>query len=341
MFKKNFYLIIFLSVLILVALLIYIKPYYELVHEITGVSPLKILITNGSYKKNDSKVTIVLLGKAGGLHDGPNLTDSIIVASYDISKNRVTVISLPRDIWSTSLSDKINSAYAYGEAKKKGAGMVLAKAEVGAIVGLPIHYAVVIDFDKFKELIDYFGGIDVVVDKSFNDNKFPISGRENDTCNGDLEYKCRYESVSFKQGLQHMNGETALKYVRSRNAQGEEGTDFARNKRQEKILKSMSEKIMSTARSRDLNKIRGMYYLLDKIIARDISNPEAAYIVKKIITKKGFNINQFALSEDLFIVPKKSDYKGKYVLIPTNGSFGSIHGYVRCLIEKADSIKCH
>lgn len=339
MLKKICYVIIILLAVILAGVFIYIRPYYNLTEELAGISPIRVLLTIGNYKKNDDKVNIVLLGKAGGQHDGPNLTDSIVAASYDLKRNQVTLISIPRDIWSATLKDKINSAYAYGEAKKKGGGMVLAKAEVGAIMGLPIHYAVVIDFNKFRELIDYFGGIDVTVDKSFDDYKFPITGKENDTCDGDLEYNCRYEHVSFKQGLQHMNGETALKYVRSRFAEGEEGTDFARNKRQEKILKIISEYIMTTIKSRNIEKIRNMYFLLDKIIERDITNPEAAYIAKNIVLKKGFSINQFALSEDLFIVPKKSQYYGKYVLIPQNG-FYSIHNHVKCIIEKSDMTQC-
>ena len=329
-----------LLITVLIGFLLWLKPYYKLINEIAGISPLKVLFTQGTYKKNDNKVNIVLLGKAGGLHDGPNLTDSIVVASYDTLINRVTLISIPRDVWSRALEDKINSAYAYGEAKKKGGGMVLAKSEIGAIVGLPIHYAVVIDFNKFKELIDYFGGIDVSVERSFDDNKFPITGRENDLCNGDLEYKCRYEHISFKQGLQHMDGETALKFVRSRYATGEEGTDFARNKRQEKILKIISERIVAIGKNHDIAKIKSTYQLLDTIIERDITNPDTSYIAKNIILKKEFNMNQFSLSEDLFIVPRKSEYKGKYVLIPKNDNFNYIHSYVSCLIEKVDPSKC-
>lgn len=331
---------LFFLAVIVVIIFFCVRPYYNLISSIVGVSPARILLTSGSYKKNDDRVNIVLLGKAGGNHDGPNLTDSIVVASYNLKTNSATLISIPRDIWSGTLHDKINSAYAYGEAKKKGGGMILGKAEVGAIVGLPIHYAVLIDFDKFKTLIDYFGGIDITVDRSFDDLKFPITGRENDECGGDPEYLCRYEHISFKQGLQHMDGNTALKYVRSRYAIGEEGTDFARNKRQEKILKALSERILMTIKKGNIDTIKNMYSQLDAIISRDITNPEAAYIGKNILLKKSFNLTQFALSEDLFTVPRKSDYLGKYVLIPTSGSFNSIHEHIACILKTNSVTQC-
>ena len=60
------------------------------------------------------------------------------------------------DIWSDTLQDKINTAYAYGEAKKTGGGLTLAKAELSNIIGQPVQYAAVIDFSKFETLIDFF-----------------------------------------------------------------------------------------------------------------------------------------------------------------------------------------
>ena len=101
---------------------------------------------------------------------------------------------------------------------KKRAGFILSKAEVENIIGQPIHYAIVVDFDQFEAVINFLGGVDVIVENSFIDKEFPIAGRENNLCNSDPDYKCRYETISFTKGLTHMNGQTALKFVRSRYA---------------------------------------------------------------------------------------------------------------------------
>ncbi len=337
--KISFKVLAFIGIIFLL-LAFLIKPYYNLVEEITETSPLKILLLEGNYKKTGDRINIVFLGKAGAQHDGPNLTDSILVGSYDIKNKKMISISVPRDIWSNTIKDKINSAYAYGEAKKKGGGMVLAKSEVGAIVGIPIHYAVVIDFEKFKELIDYLGGLDINVERSFDDYKFPVPGKETDDCNGDLEYKCRYRHISFKKGIIHMNGEEALIFVRSRNAQGEEGTDFARNDRQQKILQALSEKIVNRVKKLDVNEIRQMYQIIDKIVERDMQNSEAAYIAKRVLLARNISVKQISLVEDLFEIPRRVDYEGKFVLIPKEGSFTTIHEYIECVLNTNILEKC-
>jgi len=91
-------------------------------------------------------------------------------------------------------------------------------------------------------MVDLLDGVEVDVENTFDDYRYPINGKENDLCDGDPEYDCRYEDIHFDQGLQLMSGETSLKYVRSRNAEGDEGTDFARSQRQQRLLLSFKEK---------------------------------------------------------------------------------------------------
>lgn len=329
--KKKIYLGIFTVILVVLFLLF---PYYRLAGKITGHSPLRLLFLNDHFKKTDGRVNILLLGKGDAIHDGPNLTDSMMVASYDIAAKKISLISLPRDIWSSTLEEKINAAYAFGEAKKKGGGMILAKSEIGAIVDLPIHYSVVIDFDKFKDTINLLDGLDVTVENSFTDNEFPIKGKENDLCNmsagkEDIEYKCRYETISFEKGLQHMDGETALKFARSRHATDDEGSDFARGKRQQKILSALSTSMLNVAKSGNVKKLEALYEELNSAIERDIMNEESAFLVKKYLLSGKVTFINIPLTEDLFEVPNVEDYFGKYVLIPVNNDFPALHKYIR------------
>ena len=108
-----------------------------------------------------------------------------MLASISLTKESVDLISIPRDIWIPEIRAKINSAYYWG-------GVSLSKSLVEKITSLPTHYAVVIDFSSFKEIIDALGGVKIDVANSFTDDLYPIEGREEDLCDGDKEFKCRY-----------------------------------------------------------------------------------------------------------------------------------------------------
>jgi len=323
--------IISATIFIILLLFLIIRPYLSFINNTLHVSILKTLISKDSLKTYDNQVNILLLGISGGNHDGPNLSDSNIVLNYNFKTNKLTTISIPRDLWSPTLKDKINSAYAYGEAKKpNGGGFILAKAEIEAIIGLPIQYAGVIDFQQFKELINFLGGVDVEVETSFVDKKFPIAGKENDECNGDKTYACRYETITFKKGITVMNGETALKFARSRNAEGDEGTDFAREKRQQKVIEAAKNKLVALMKKPNLKTYQNIYQIINKLVKRDITNQQAAIIVKNIILKGNFYQEKILLGEDFFINPPLGDsrYNGLWVLIPKTENYSLIHQYI-------------
>lgn len=341
----------FLTVLIIFSalLFVFIRPYYIFAQKVLGVSPISLLLGSGNFKKTDNKVNILLLGKAGGQYDGPDLTDSITLISFNLTTDTVNLVSIPRDIWSDTLKDRINSAYAYGEGKRKGGGFLLSKAEISPIVGVPVHYAYLIDFEKFKEIIDFLGGVDVNVERKFDDYQFPVPGRENDLCGkspaeatDEADYDCRYEHVSFKKGWKHMNGELALKFVRSRHANGEEGSDYARAQRQQKIISALFDKMLNNFKKFNLSEFEKTYTLVDKLVDRDIQNKDAAAIAKKFFFAKNRKINHISLSRDFFGVPNSINYEGKYVLIPEAGQYDLIHKYLGCYFDagaNCESIK--
>lgn len=333
--KRNRTRILAFCLIAFTALAYFFIPFYKLTGKITGHSPLRLIFLNNRFKTTEGKVNILLLGKGDAVHDGPNLTDSMLVASYDVNNKKIFLISIPRDIWSSTLEEKINAAYAFGEAKQKGGGMILAKAEIGAVVDLPIHYAVVIDFDKFSETIDLLGGLDINVQHDFVDDKYPIKGKENDECNGDEAFKCRYETIRFEKGQQHMDGQTALKYARSRNAKGDQGSDFARGQRQQLIIGALASKILGVVKSGNAKKLEALYIELDSAIERDIENEEGAFLAKKYVLSPNTQLINIPLTEDLFEIPPVDEYFGKYVLVPKDHDFPALHKYIRCKMDES------
>lgn len=279
------------------------------------------------------RVNFLILGKAGAGHPAPDLTDTIIFSSVSLNSPSVVLVSLPRDVWIPAIRAKLNSAYYWGRAmQQEGGGLVLAKSSVEEIVGLPIHYGVVVDFSGFKGLIDVVGGIDVDVERGFVDEKYPIPGKENDECGGDTEFMCRYETIRFERGKTVMDGETALKFVRSRNAEGDEGTDLARAGRQQKVIVALKNKILSPKVLLSPKKIWGVYREMKKSIETDIDGPTAAILVRRILESRD-SVEQHVVSEEFLTNPPISPrYDNQYVFLPKGGDWKPLHDWINCLV---------
>ncbi|MFV1916971.1 MAG: LCP family protein [Patescibacteria group bacterium] len=305
----------------------------------TEVGSYVSLVTNFIFTPSDKvnalqgRTNVLVLGKGGKGHEAPDLTDTIIFASIRHSDPSLTLISLSRDIWVPELRAKLNSTYYWGEQKQEGGGLILAKSTVEKIVGTPVHYGFIIDFSGFTEIIDVMGGIDVEVGRAFTDELYPVAGREEDECDGDTEYKCRYVTVGFEKGVQVMDGETALKFVRSRNAEGEEGTDMARAKRQQKVLVATREKAVSLRILLNPKKILSILSILGDSIETDIDPSAAAILTRRVFSAKE-NIYSEVLSEDLLENPPKSfRYDNLYVFIPKDETWGDVQEWVECVLE--------
>ena len=131
-----------------------------------------------------------------------------------------------------------------------------------------------------------------------------------------------------------MDGETALKFVRSRNAEGPEGTDFARESRQQKVINAVVEMMVARVKKLDLASYNKIYELLNSLIKRDISNQQLAIIAKNAVLKRGFNLNKLTLEEKLFENPPISDkYDYRWVLVPDGDNYDKIHSLIKCRLE--------
>jgi len=279
------------------------------------------------------RTNLLILGKGGADHTAPDLTDSIMVASISVEKPSIVLISIPRDIWIPSIRAKVNSAYYWGKQKQDGGGIIMAKSVVEDIVGIPIHYGLVLDFSGFTKIIDVLGGVKINVEREFTDSKYPISGKENDACNGDKEYKCRYETITFSEGGQTMNGETALKFVRSRNAEGDEGTDIAREARQQKIILSIKNKALSLSTLLSPKKIISLYKAVKEVIESDVNMSVGAILVRRMLSSKD-NLTSKVITEDYLVHPGvSSKYDNQYVYIPKAGDWSQVRQWVKLLLQ--------
>lgn len=300
------------------------------------VKPQDLLSFFGTPVENldstNGTTNFLLLGIRGEGSDSPNLSDTIIVLSYNHETKTATMISIPRDLWVPSLQAKINTAYYYGLEKDSSpsSGIKMAQAAILEDLGMPIHYTAVINFTLFKETVDLVGGIDVNIDQGFIDTEFPIPGRENA-----MPISSRYETITFATGSAHMNGETALKFVRSRHSTGDQGTDFARSHRQQLVIAALKQKILTADFLLDQSKINNLFTIIDSNLKTNISQSLYPTLAKIAFETKDNPIRSFGLSNlpdengiTILYNPPAKQYKGEWVLVAKDNNWNALKKYV-------------
>lgn len=329
-------------------------------------SVVNYIFSGTSLKSTNGFVNVLLLGMAGGKHDGATLTDTIMVASYNLKTNKVYFISIPRDLWLPALYAKANAVYQLGH-------LSLAKTIMGNVVGLPIHYGLRVDFSGFVRAVDILGGLEVVVERSFDDYNYPIAGKEEDLCGNKEEerdfsedeakklniepgrkkvlispegmvatdsaqedqgvkyFACRFEHISFGKGKTMMDGETALKFVRSRHGTNREASDFARSKRQQKVLDGAKVKVLSLETLFNPQKISELVKNFGESLDMDISVRDGLEFLR--LSRKAQGSYNFVLDDSLLVHPNPSDYEGAYVLISQDDDFSVVQRFVRKILS--------
>ncbi len=262
--------------------------------------------------EGDGRINILFMGMGGENHPGGQLTDSIMVVSIDPENKTMAMLSIPRDLYvpvpNTKYSKKINEIYKTGEDRRKGSGGEFAKETIGKILDLPIHYYVTVDFYGFKKLIDSVGGVDINVEKALYDPYYPASDMKG------------YEPLKIKAGDQHMNGEMALKYARSR----ETSSDFDRASRQQKVIEALSHKMLTAGYLANPKKIYDLVNILSEHVRTDFSTDEVSAMAKlareidysKTVSKVLSNGTDGELVSD--------SSNGTYTLAPRSGNWQEI-----------------
>lgn len=276
--------------------------------------------------------TFLLLGIGGGSHEGPLLTDSITLARYDAQLNVIHTIGIPRDVWDPEIKDKVNSIYAYANNDDhKDDVFGYTKTKFSELLGTKIDEVIVIDFSSFEKLIDTMGDITVTLEKGFVDPQFPKMGFEAAECTPyDPDYRCRYETLSFPKGTYAINGAVALKFVRSRHAEGSEGSDFSRNRRQQIVVSAIQTKLLQLLADRQIHTLSQVVRVIDSSVKRTISNADVIpYIRTALLSSDKLTITTQTFDPDYFEVPDYAEYEGRYVLIPPEADYKQFSDDIR------------
>ena len=169
------------------------------------------------------RFTLLLVGLDRRQPNENSRSDVIMLLSIERKTRSLSLLSIPRDLWANIPNygwHRINAAFFFGEFYEAN-GPELARRTVESVFGIPVHAVAVVDFTGFTALIDAFGGVDVTVAKTLVDNRYPT-----------IDYG--YTRIVIPAGPQHMDGETALIYTRTRHPDN----DFKRMGRQQNLINS-------------------------------------------------------------------------------------------------------
>lgn len=195
--------------------------------------------------ENKKNILVLGLDSLETRTNDPKLTDSLLIASLNFDTGKISLLSIPRDLWVPEYQTKINALYVYGQDRYPEEPERFSREVVSDLTGLEIHHTVVLSMESLSNIVDALGGITVDVPVAFVDESFPDPNVDiHSVTDPDLLYK----TIEFSKGEQEMNGERVLEYVRSRHSGDDSGNDNDRTMRQRLVIES----IISKATSREV-----------------------------------------------------------------------------------------
>jgi LCP family protein required for cell wall assembly len=288
----------------------------------SAISTQAPLSSQTSFMGGSDRVNLLVMGYGGTGHDGAYLTDSMVVMSLMPQSHHTTLVSVPRDLWvqipaGSGQYHKINYAYVYGSnngADAAGGGNVAAQ-KMSVVTGLDVKYWLTINFVGFRDFINAIGGIDVYVPDAFT-AKYPA--------NDDPNVNPNWLHVHFSKGMQHMDGETAIRYARARYVLDNpaEGSDFARSARQQIMIKAALTKV------KQINTWPSLFNALTALEHAIYTNLSLADLMQFALKMDLNDAHHVGLSNQNVLVDATAS-DGEYILRPANNDWQAIIKYVK------------
>jgi len=243
------------------------------------------------------RINVLLVGIDWQPGRGEHLTDTMLVVSIDPVSGRSAMISVPRDLYGARLPDgrtynaKLNSLLVIATINRQEyplGGVGTLKAAIGKLLGVRIDYFAAINLPGFQRAVDSIGGIDIVVPRAIND---PTVGFRMDA------------------GLHHMDGATALAYVRSRKGAGD--NDFTRAARQQEVLAAIRARLTAG------NLLTGLPALLASVkttISTDVPSDQIP-LLAQAVERANMATAEKAVIQPPLVRPDTGP-GGAYILVP-------------------------
>jgi LCP family protein required for cell wall assembly len=253
------------------------------------------------------RVTILLVGIDFAPGRDAHLTDTMLVATLDPDDGSVAMISIPRDLYGVPLGDgrvynaKLNSLMSAASADPvtyPRGGPATLKAAIGELLGTRIHYFAAIDIEGMREVIDTVGGVDIVAERAIDDPRYA------DTLTGQRGF-------FLAAGPHHLDGATAMAYIRSRQGQGD--SDFTRAARQQQVLTAIVEKLTAGDL---LTSLPGLLDAVKGNVATDVPSGRIPSIAARVQDADLRDVERVVLTPTDGYVIVEPDSAAGYILHP-------------------------
>jgi LCP family protein required for cell wall assembly len=304
----------------------------------------------GSAVHDLKRITVAIYGYGGSGHDGAFLTDTILVMVIQPRSDgsaQIAEVSVPRD-WYVPIDlgnghtqyTRVNEAYAdaaeevfpnRGDIYKGEFGPArLANDTLDHVLGIHIDHFIGLDFHAFEYAVDAVGGVDINVEHTFTDTQYP----HGECDQGD----CAYTTIHFDAGLQHMDGARALEYARSRKSQDiNEGTDFARSRRQQLVIAAVKEKVVGLG---GLTRLPAVLSALGGHVVTDMTLGDAEALYGAIKGVQSSAIEHVVIDYTNFLYPCGWPTScGAYYLFAHDPTYKSLQHYMANVIPDPAALR--
>ncbi len=256
--------------------------------------------------KQGERVNVLLVGVDALPGRTTQLTDTMLVVSLDPQGGRSAMISVPRDTYGAPLPDgtffneKLNALMVRAEQNRgrfPDGGVATLKKTIGGLLGVDIHYFAAINLLGFKQAVDSVGGVDITVDRAVSDPTY-------------YDETGRQTGFYIRPGAHHMDGHTALAYVRSRKGVGD--SDFTRADRQQQLLEALRAKLTAG------NLLTALPGLLDAVkgaITTDVPSDKISQLAQAVQDADMSHLERIVLQPPEYYSVDAHSAAG-YILIP-------------------------
>lgn len=261
------------------------------------------------------------------------VTDTIIFSSLNLKDSKISLVSLPRDLWFYPDNSKINQIYPLAKSKTDQPFPQI-KEKFSYLTGQKITHVVVFTTDNLAKLVNILGGVDVYLEQGFKDDQYP-----------NPEYIKNpspsipvYITVEFPSGNIHLDKSNVSQFVRSRKGSDlveNGGTDIARIKRQQLLIESILNKLKSTSPVTAVKLFPPLYQFFHQELSSTLSDQDLSDIVFSL----GPNIKNLSLQKTdlpIGLSPKDTGviyypgrlYQRQWVYLPRDKDYSSLQLFI-------------
>lgn len=262
-------------------------------------------------------------------------TDTIIFSSLNFSNQKLTLVSLPRDIWNYELNTKINNIYSM--ALETNDIFSFIQNNFAKLTGQTINKTIIITTDNLISFVNDIGGVDVYMEKDYKDTEYPNPDYIKNPSPETLIYK----TVEFKAGWLHLDQSNITEFVRSRKGAetaAEGGTDIGRIQRQQLLIDAIMAKIKTKEFISNYSNLTKLYNFWHSQISTNLTDKDLISLIFKMKCNYNITLNKIDIpigttAKDGIIYHPDKFINKQWVFTTSDQNYSQLQQFIKKLIN--------